>query len=155
MIVFDPLAICMVLAFNYLNENKEEQKQVIIDIMKSDEELGLYEDDNQSKSVNDIEVIEPEIVQTEENIDIEIPDYWDSITDEELSEIVGDMLVQERELVMEDTLAEQPQEPAVEDTNDSKPIEEEIKRKAQEEEDERIRTEKQKRLQRSIGGATR
>jgi hypothetical protein len=57
--VFDPLAICMVLAFNYLNENKEEQKQHIIDIMKSDEELGLYEDVQETKSVEDIEVIEP------------------------------------------------------------------------------------------------
>jgi hypothetical protein len=153
MIVFDPLAICMVLAFNYLNENKEEQKQHIIDIMKSDEELGLYEDVQETKSVEDIEVIEPEVVQTEENIDIEIPDYWDNLTDEELSEIVNDMLVQERELIMEDTPTEQPQEPTVEDTNDSKPIDEELKRKAQEEENERVRIQKQKKNQRSIGGA--
>ena len=41
-IVFDPLAICMILAFNYLNENKENQKQHIIDIMKSNEKLGVY-----------------------------------------------------------------------------------------------------------------
>jgi hypothetical protein len=136
-----------------LNENKEEQKQHIIDIMKSDEELGLYEDVQETKSVEDIEVIEPEVVQTEENIDIDIPDYWDNLTDEELSEIVNDMLVQERELIMEDTPTEQPQEPTVEDTNDSKPIDEELKRKAQEEENERVRIQKQKKNQRSIGGA--
>lgn len=153
MIVFDPLAICMVLAFNYLNENKEDQKQHIIDIMKSDEELGLYEDVQETKSVEDIEVIDPEIVQTEENIDIEIPDYWDSLTDEEISEIVNDMLVQEKEFIMEDTPTEQPQEPTVEDTNDSIAIEDEAKRKAAEEENERVRIQKQRKFQRSIGGA--
>jgi hypothetical protein len=153
MIVFDPLAICMVLAFNYLNENKEEQKQHIIDIMKSDEELGLYEDVQETKSVEDIEVIDPEIVQTEENIDIEIPDYWDSLTDEEISEIVNDMLVQEKEFIMKDTPTEQPQEPTVEDTNDSIDIEDEARRKAKEEENERVRIQKQRKFQRSIGGA--
>jgi hypothetical protein len=154
MIVFDPLAICMVLAFNYLNENKEEQKQHIIDIMNSDEELGLYEDVQETKSVEDIEVIDPEIVQTEENIDIEIPDYWDSLTDEEISEIVNDMLVQEKEFIMEDTPTEQPQEPTVEDTNDPKPTEEEIQKQL-EDENERVRKEKQKKQQRSIGGVSR
>lgn len=140
MIVFDPLAICMVLAFNYLNENKEEQKQHLIDIMKSDEELGLYD------SVNNIEVIEPELVQSEENIDIETPNYWDDLSEEELSEIVNDMLTQEKEFAMEDTPSETPQEPTVEDTNDSKPIDEETARRLDE---------KKKKSQKSIGGAIR
>ena len=148
MIVFDPLAICMVLAFNYLNENKEEQKQHLIDIMKSDEELGLYD------SVNDIEVIEPELIQPEENIDIETPNYWDDLSDEELSEIVNDMLTQEKEFMMEDTPSETPQEPTVEDTNDPKPTEEEIQKQL-EDENERVRIEKQKKQQRSIGGVSR
>ena len=148
MIVFDPLAICMVLAFNYLNENKEEQKQHLIDIMKSDEELGLYD------SVNDIEVIEPELIQPEENIDIETPNYWDDLSDEELSEIVNDMLTQEKEFMMEDTPSETPQEPTVEDTNDPKPTEEEIQKQL-EDENERVRKEKQKKQQRSIGGVSR
>lgn len=140
MIVFDPLAICMVLAFNYLNENKEEQKQHLIDIMKSDEELGLYD------SVNNIEVIEPELVQSEENIDIETPNYWDDLSEEELSEIVNDMLTQEKEFAMEDKPSETPQEPTVEDTNDSKPIDEETARRLDE---------KKKKSQKSIGGAIR
>lgn len=140
MIVFDPLAICMVLAFNYLNEDKEEQKQHLIDIMKSDKELGLYE------SVNDIEVIEPEVLHQEENIDIETPKYWDDLSEEELSEIVNDMLIQEKEFAMEDTPSETPQEPTVEDTNNSKPIDEETARRLDE---------KKKKSQKSIGGAVR
>jgi hypothetical protein len=59
MIVFDPLAICMVLAFNYLNEDKEKQKQHIIDIMKSDEELGLYSDIELANIVSDIQSVAP------------------------------------------------------------------------------------------------
>jgi hypothetical protein len=99
-IVFDPLAICMVLAFNYLNENKEEQKQNIISMMKSDEELGLYEPDENISMLNS---------------------NLDKLSDEELTDIVNDMLVQEREFAMEDTSSETPQEPALEDTNDSIP----------------------------------
>jgi len=171
-IVFDPLAICMVLAFNYLNENKEEPKKVlteedifnqkdidvvtdyinkkqhIIDIMKTDEELGLYD------SVNNIEVVEAELIQPEENIDIETPNYWGDLSDEELSEIVNDMLVQEKEFIMEDTPSEAPQEPTVEDTNDPKPTEEEIQKQI-DDENERIRNEKQKKQQRLIGGVSR
>jgi hypothetical protein len=60
MIVFDPLAICMVLAFNYLNEDKEEQKQHIIDIMHADEQLGLYSDKELANIVSDIQSDTPQ-----------------------------------------------------------------------------------------------
>ena len=60
MIVFDPLAICMVLAFNYLNEDKKEQKQHIIDIMQSDEELDLYSDKELANIVSDIQSETPQ-----------------------------------------------------------------------------------------------
>ena len=61
MIVFDPLAICMVLAFNYLNEDKEERKQHIINIMNSDEELGLYSDNELANIVSDIQSDTPQV----------------------------------------------------------------------------------------------
>ena len=60
MTVFDPLAICMVLAFNYLNEDKKEQKQHIIDIMQSDEELDLYSDKELANIVSDIQSETPQ-----------------------------------------------------------------------------------------------
>jgi len=60
MIVFDPLAICMVLAFNYLNEDKEEQKRHIIDIMKSDEDLGLYNEEELEEIVSSIQSDTPQ-----------------------------------------------------------------------------------------------
>ena len=61
MIVFDPLAICMVLAFNYLNEDKEERKQHIINIMNSDEELGLYSNNELANIVSDIQSDTPQV----------------------------------------------------------------------------------------------
>jgi hypothetical protein len=43
-IVFDPLAVALIIAFNGLIlQKKKEQKQHIVDIMENDEKLGLYE----------------------------------------------------------------------------------------------------------------
>lgn len=43
-IVFDPLAIALVIAFNgMVNKKKDKQKKYITDIMQSDDELGLYD----------------------------------------------------------------------------------------------------------------
>jgi hypothetical protein len=43
-IVFDPLAVALIIAFNGLvSDKKKKQKEAIIEIMKGDAELGLYE----------------------------------------------------------------------------------------------------------------
>jgi hypothetical protein len=43
-IVFDPLAVALIIAFNGLIlQKKKKQKKHIIDIMENDEKLGLYE----------------------------------------------------------------------------------------------------------------
>lgn len=43
-IVFDPLAVALIIAFNGLVEDKKKKQRKILDeIMKGDEELGLYE----------------------------------------------------------------------------------------------------------------
>ena len=147
MIVFDPLAICMVLAFNYLNTSS-------VDDAVDNSKLKA------STSINDISVVEPEIVSneplfTEEDIDFEDHDFWDNLTDEEIDELTKDMITQERELIMDDIPMEQPQIPTVEDTNDSKPIEEDTQdEESQKKKEERSRQEEKiKKLQQSIGGA--
>ena len=43
-IVFDPLAVALIIAFNgMIGKKKDEQKKHIIDIMENDEKLGLYD----------------------------------------------------------------------------------------------------------------
>jgi hypothetical protein len=43
-IVFDPLAVALIIAFNGLiSQKKKEQKEHIVEIMQNDENLGLYE----------------------------------------------------------------------------------------------------------------
>lgn len=43
-IVFDPLAVALIIAFNgMIGKKKNEQKKHIIDIMENDEKLGLYD----------------------------------------------------------------------------------------------------------------
>ena len=43
-IVFDPLAVALIIAFNGLiSQKKKEQKEHIVEIMQNDEKLGLYE----------------------------------------------------------------------------------------------------------------
>jgi hypothetical protein len=43
-IVFDPLAVALIIAFNGLiSDKKRKQKEVLIEMMREDEELGLYE----------------------------------------------------------------------------------------------------------------
>jgi hypothetical protein len=79
-LVFDPLAVALIIAFNGLimkrkeeygldelmEENykdyevygdKEKQKEAIVEIMKGDEELGLYDEANLELSENDINTI--------------------------------------------------------------------------------------------------
>lgn len=44
-IVFDPLAVALIIAFNgMIGKKKDEQKKHITDIMENDEKLGLYDD---------------------------------------------------------------------------------------------------------------
>ena len=43
-IVFDPLAVALIIAFNGLiSDKKRKQKEVLIEMVREDEELGLYE----------------------------------------------------------------------------------------------------------------
>jgi cell division protein FtsL len=43
-IVFDPLAVALIIAFNGLvSDKKRKQKEALIEMMRGDEELGLYE----------------------------------------------------------------------------------------------------------------
>ena len=43
-IVFDPLAVALIIAFNGLISNKKsKQKEILVEMMKNDEKLGLYE----------------------------------------------------------------------------------------------------------------
>ena len=43
-IVFDPLAVALIIAFNgMISPKKKKQKEYIVDIMQNDEKLGLYE----------------------------------------------------------------------------------------------------------------
>jgi hypothetical protein len=132
MIVFDPLAICMVLAFNQLNI-KDEQKQHLIDIMNSDEELGLYEP-GPVNLIEDIIVNEPELVQPEQvtNNLVEEPTETgldSSIIDNVDNDIIEEVITEEREDIYGES--------------------------EEQKETNRREREKQKRLQASIGGATK
>jgi hypothetical protein len=43
-IVFDPLAVALIIAFNGLvSDKKRKQKEALIEMMENDEKLGLYE----------------------------------------------------------------------------------------------------------------
>jgi hypothetical protein len=43
-IVFDPLAVALIIAFNgMIGKKKKKQKEYIVDIIQNDEKLGLYE----------------------------------------------------------------------------------------------------------------
>jgi hypothetical protein len=71
-IVFDPLAVALIIAFNGLiSQKKKEQKEHIVEIMQNDEKLGLYEvyGDN---IVNEIE--KNEINEKKEDTDVKSTD---------------------------------------------------------------------------------
>jgi hypothetical protein len=63
-IVFDPLAVALIIAFNGLiSDKKRKQKEILVEIIENDEKLGLYEVYGDKK-----EVIEENIVnETEKN----------------------------------------------------------------------------------------
>jgi hypothetical protein len=63
-IVFDPLAVALIIAFNGLiSDKKKKQKEILVEMMQNDEKLGLYEVYGDKK-----EVIEENIVnETEKN----------------------------------------------------------------------------------------
>jgi hypothetical protein len=49
-IVFDPLAVALIIAFNGLvSDKKRKQKEALIEMMENDEKLGLYEVNNDKK----------------------------------------------------------------------------------------------------------
>jgi hypothetical protein len=62
--VFDPLAVALIIAFNGLiSDKKQKQKEILVEMMQNDEKLGLYEVYGDKK-----EVIEENIVnETEKN----------------------------------------------------------------------------------------
>jgi hypothetical protein len=63
-IVFDPLAVALIIAFNGLiSDKKKKQKEILVEMMENDEKLGLYEIYGDKK-----EIIEENIVnETEKN----------------------------------------------------------------------------------------
>ena len=66
-IVFDPLAVALIIAFNGLIlQKKKEQKKHIVDIIENDEKLGLYEvygdtifNENEKNEINEEKKDEP------------------------------------------------------------------------------------------------
>lgn len=70
-IVFDPLAVALIIAFNGLiSQKKKEQKEHIVEIMQNDEKLGLYDnlDDLMEENYKGYEVYGDDIVnETEKN----------------------------------------------------------------------------------------
>ena len=87
--VFDPLAISLVIAANFAFEKlkkkdfKEEQKEKIIELMKMDEEAGLYDDNIEPESQN-LEDINTTINKEFTNLDL---DRDGIIEKEEINEI--------------------------------------------------------------------
>jgi hypothetical protein len=85
-IVFDPLAVALIIAFNGLIENKKKkQKELLTEIMKNDEKLGLYEvyGDKKEDIVENIPPLEQKIPINveetpiiEETSEKEVP-YWE------------------------------------------------------------------------------
>ncbi len=80
-IVFDPLAVALIIAFNGLvSDKKRKQKEILVEMMKNDEKLGLYEIygdkkedlvENISENTNNIENISENINDIEESIESE------------------------------------------------------------------------------------
>lgn len=87
--VFDPLAISLVIAANFAFEKlkkkdfKEEQKEKIIELMKMDEEAGLYDDNIEPESQN-LEDINTTVNKEFTNLDL---DRDGIIEKEEINEI--------------------------------------------------------------------
>jgi hypothetical protein len=85
-IVFDPLAVALIIAFNGLIEDKKKkQKELLTEIMKNDEKLGLYEvyGDKKEDIVENIPPLEQKIPINveetpiiEETSEKEVP-YWE------------------------------------------------------------------------------
>ena len=93
-IVFDPLAVALIIAFNGLiSQKKKEQKEHIVEIMQNDEKLGLYEvygddivNENEKNEINekkeDTNVESTNVVVddtfTSENVEEKLPDLkWE------------------------------------------------------------------------------
>jgi hypothetical protein len=58
-IVFDPLAVALIIAFNGLiDDKKKKQKEILTEIMENDEKLGLYDnlDDLMEENYKNYEV---------------------------------------------------------------------------------------------------
>jgi hypothetical protein len=72
-IVFDPFAVALIIAFNGLiSQKKKEQKEHIVEIMQNDEELGLYDnlDDLMEENYKGYEVYGDNIVNENEKNEI-------------------------------------------------------------------------------------
>jgi hypothetical protein len=93
-IVFDPLAVALIIAFNGLiSQKKKEQKEHIVEIMQNDEKLGLYEvygdnivNENEKDEINekkeDTNVESTDVVvddtPTSENVEEKLPELkWE------------------------------------------------------------------------------
>jgi len=90
-IVFDPLAVALIIAFNGLiSDKKQKQKEILVEMMENDEKLGLYEvyGDN---IVNEIE--KNEINEKKENTNVESTDVVvdDTPTSENVEETFSDL----------------------------------------------------------------
>jgi len=89
-IVFDPLAVALIIAFNgMIDDKKKKQREILTEMMKNDEKLGLYEvygDEIQKKGENSPknEVIVENITQNEHIEPTSVPYYaeptfdWDN-----------------------------------------------------------------------------
>jgi hypothetical protein len=75
-IVFDPLAVALIIAFNGLIlDKKKKQKEHIVEIMQNDEKLGLYEvygddivNENEKNEIN--EKKEDEFIVVDDGVDV-------------------------------------------------------------------------------------
>jgi hypothetical protein len=93
-IVFDPLAVALIIAFNGLISNKKQkQKEILVEMMENDEKLGLYEvygdnivNENEKNETNkkeeDTNVESTDVVvddtPTSENVEENLPDLkWE------------------------------------------------------------------------------
>jgi hypothetical protein len=90
-IVFDPLAVALIIAFNGLiSDKKRKQKEILVEMMENDEKLGLYEiyGDN---IVNEIE--KNEINEKKEDTNVESTDVVvdDTPTSENVEETLPDL----------------------------------------------------------------
>jgi hypothetical protein len=91
-IVFDPLAVALIIAFNGLiSDKKQKQKEILVEMMKNDEKLGLYDnlDDLMEENYKGYEV------------------YGDNIVNEieknEINEKKEDTNVESTDVVVDDT----------------------------------------------------